>query len=599
MSAPVGGIITNIPPTEIDSSALTDAYNMVYRDNRIDKKLGYSQLGAGLPLNGSVMAIKRYIKFSGVEKLVVITSRDVYDYYSGNYSLLTPGYITNTVTVTNGSPIITGATTLWSANVKIGDKFRIGTINAASPVWYTVLTVDSNTQITLTAPYAGVSGNTLAYTIRKVYTVPDSSFVSLETMLDLLIWTNGTDPIQKWDGSAAVQNLGGSPPLAQYIKSFKDYLILASTVESTVAYPQRIRWSDTGAPEVWNSGNAGFNSLAEGPDFITGMEILRDDYLVIYKENSIYVAVNTTNINVFDISLRVVGIGLIAPRTLQAVTIAGLGDVHVFLGADNVYAYSGATSPVPIADSIQRQMLSLINPAEVTRAFSAYIKEDNEYWLFFPSTTSTYVNQAWVFNTKTKAWLKASFADFLTCVGDYVTQSNITWDTWPGTWDDQTGIWDDRRFNALSPIKLFGDKDGYVYKNDFSLNEDGEAINGYFDTKDFVGDLALTSQIDVLQREVSGASTTGSPLFNIMKEFVQMDVYAKGGTLAVYYSTDEGLNWIPVLPVLTLSSTEYTRNKIDLRVNCEKIRFRFQNNTISETFSFRNYTLYFIPRGRI
>ena len=73
-------------------------------------------------------------------------------------------YATNTVTATNGSVVVTGDTTLWLTNNRgRGDRINIDGVD------YTVLSVDSETQLRLTAPYAGVGGSGLTYDISRKF----------------------------------------------------------------------------------------------------------------------------------------------------------------------------------------------------------------------------------------------------------------------------------------------------------------------------------------------------------------------------------------------------------------------------------------------
>ena len=64
-------------------------------------------------------------------------------------------YKTGTATVTNGSATVTGTNTLWSAYVTAGDSFTV----AGDGVMYDVASVDSDTQVTLSAPYAGTTAS--------------------------------------------------------------------------------------------------------------------------------------------------------------------------------------------------------------------------------------------------------------------------------------------------------------------------------------------------------------------------------------------------------------------------------------------------------
>jgi len=79
-------------------------------------------------------------------------------------------YSTGLSSVTNNSPTVTGTNTLWLANVTAGDSFTI----ASTGVMYNVASVDSDTQVTLSAPYAGVTASGVVYAIGTGFTVPDS-----------------------------------------------------------------------------------------------------------------------------------------------------------------------------------------------------------------------------------------------------------------------------------------------------------------------------------------------------------------------------------------------------------------------------------------
>ena len=79
-------------------------------------------------------------------------------------------YSTGLSSVTNGSPTVTGTSTLWLANVTAGDSFTV----AGDGVMYDVASVDSDTQVTLSVAYAGVTASGVVYAIGTGFTVPDS-----------------------------------------------------------------------------------------------------------------------------------------------------------------------------------------------------------------------------------------------------------------------------------------------------------------------------------------------------------------------------------------------------------------------------------------
>lgn len=98
-------------------------------------------------------------------------------YYGG--SIKAAGYNTGTVTFTQGSAVVTGAGTSWSANADAGMVL----FKPSSGRVMVVKSVDSNTQLTLTAPYPSATVAGSSYTL---YPILDSSLVSLPTDLPSL-----------------------------------------------------------------------------------------------------------------------------------------------------------------------------------------------------------------------------------------------------------------------------------------------------------------------------------------------------------------------------------------------------------------------------
>lgn len=88
-------------------------------------------------------------------------------------------YKTGTATVVNGSAAVSGSGTQWLANVQAGDSF----VMAGVSLVYDVASVDSDTQLTLTAPYGG-TGKTGAYAVQRDFTsdgIPEMAQGDIET----------------------------------------------------------------------------------------------------------------------------------------------------------------------------------------------------------------------------------------------------------------------------------------------------------------------------------------------------------------------------------------------------------------------------------
>jgi len=80
-------------------------------------------------------------------------------------------YQTGTVAVTNGSAIITGTSTVWLANVIAGDFFSV---QGDSEAIYEVLSVDSDTQLTLSTNYGGLTGTGKTYFVHRDFTATNN-----------------------------------------------------------------------------------------------------------------------------------------------------------------------------------------------------------------------------------------------------------------------------------------------------------------------------------------------------------------------------------------------------------------------------------------
>lgn len=112
------------------------------------------------------------------------------------------GYSTGTVTVTQSSATVTGASTVWTTgtNVLARDAF-----NRGQGGFLRVLTVDSATSLTLTSPYPDATASTVTYTTyRDQYALPTDflrlvSVREIDAAYELPIVTRG-EWVRRWHG---------------------------------------------------------------------------------------------------------------------------------------------------------------------------------------------------------------------------------------------------------------------------------------------------------------------------------------------------------------------------------------------------------------
>lgn len=76
-----------------------------------------------------------------------------------------PWYRAGTVSVTQGSPVVTGSQTAWLAEVSPGDAFLLGGLLYL----YEIVSVDSDTQLTLYDPIASATASGQSYAVQRLF----------------------------------------------------------------------------------------------------------------------------------------------------------------------------------------------------------------------------------------------------------------------------------------------------------------------------------------------------------------------------------------------------------------------------------------------
>jgi hypothetical protein len=405
-------------------------------------------------------------------------------------------------------------------------------------------------------------------------TATDADITSFDNFKQLVetepwwIMTNGVDVIKKYVGGSTMADLGGSPPLAKHVVEFKSHLLLLDVTTGGDRDPQLIRWCNTGDAENWSTGNQGQVRLT-GSDWIQGAVKFRGNYLAVLKERSVWLGYATGDSAIFQFDRKTAGKGCIAPYSIDVID-----EAVIFLGQDDVYLFNGVQL-APIADKIRTELFSDLNPAQLDRVFGVTVEEQKEYWLFYPSGTSTYCDKAWVYNYEKNIWTRHTYPDNMTNFGHYQLDNTVTFDNLPGTFDSRAGRFDNSSFLASSPTTLLGSQAGEVFEYDATLStENGTTIDGYFDTKDF-NFTAMTQR----------------------QRVTRIDVSYTGNGLEIWYSTDKGASWTQATTLT--SSTTFGRKQVSIRTSEDWIRFRFRDRTASGAFDFNRAGIHWQIGGRI
>jgi hypothetical protein len=388
------------------------------------------------------------------------------------------------------------------------------------------------------------------------------------------VCTNNLDPIKKYTGTGSISNLISTFPAgvtaltARELLEFKNHLVLFDVTEDGNRYPQRVRWSDTGAPADFNGGNASYLDLS-GSDWMQRGVKFKGDYVIIFKERSIWVGYATGDSSVFSFTQKVKDVGCAAPRTVEV-----LGEDVFYLGWEDVYLFDGISNRA-IGQQIRTELFDTLNPGQLDKCFSVVIEEQKEVWLCIPSTAGDYVDMAWCYNWELDKWTRLSFTDSFSLYGYYEKQAGRTIGDLEGTIGEQMWRIGSRSMLSAMPVTLLGDIDGYVYEYDSTeANDDGTAIDSWFSTKDF-----------------NFTQLTGR--FRI----VRVDTFFTGTGVTLQYSLDKGVTWTTIATFGANNNLEDVQRGY-VRLDASQVRFRWRNNSSGGHFSFARANIYWQWSGR-
>ena len=260
-------------------------------------------------------------------------------------------YSTGTASVTNGSATVTGTNTLWLANVTAGDSFTV----AGDGVMYDVASVDTDTQVTLSVAYAGVTASGVVYAIGTGFTVPDSfpemSQGDIETAT---IFTRGMRKIQS-KFSAIVSDISGKAEIAgqTFTGDIEAPKITASTgilfgTDTAAANTLDDYEEGTWTPELLNGTNITYNSRS-------------GKYIKVGRIVNCTATLDVSNSDTDDSGMAIGGLPFSADSTNEAVNCS-LGNLSSFLGSkstlirnyrltsDSVILQTDSDTSIPYSD---------------------------------------------------------------------------------------------------------------------------------------------------------------------------------------------------------------------------------------------------------
>jgi len=317
--------------------------------------------------------------------------------------------------------------------------------------------------------YSGVGFYLMGFSPTKLYkfngtefeqvgekTFEQTSHISCDTGFDNIFFTNNKAEKPKY-WNVTMTDFDDIPGLTDIepgnielnschnLAVFKNFVVLAQTVEDNVYYPTRIRWSRYNDFTNWKnnpdgSGMAGYFDLLQEASPVVRMLPLKD-YLVIYKPDCIYIMRFVGTPYIFVVEKIVEGIGL-----LDYNAICSFLDTHLFVGRDNIYIFTGSTIQ-PIGDLIIEKFYEELNYERVNEIFCYPDIVNKKVYIFYPTTSSDGCNKCLVYNYILKSWSIYEIPFGIDMI--YTSKSfDVTWDSVGVGWDGMGRTWEEQQIGG-------------------------------------------------------------------------------------------------------------------------------------------------------
>ena len=552
---------------------------------------GYTKWGGAsgvIPSGVSTDTIHGIINYA--DGVVVAQSDDLYfsttgtSYVQINKDTFTAG--PGTVSISSGSPTVTGSSTTFLTSFSPGDDIKIDgnfykVLSITSDI---VLTLDINantttTQNGLTYYIGGITSSNLA----SATTIPRSNqtnvrFINFEStggQNGTLYFVDGQNKLGEFyiheDGSYHFEEIERSAPVGcSLIERYAERIIVSGQASnpSTVYYSTRLK------PYDFEGASAG--SIDVG-DIVIGIKVFRNS-LIIFCKNSIYELTNLDSTPIIKSVTK--NIGCVSGNSIQEIG----GDL-IFLAPDGLRTVAGTARIDDVElGSISRKILPLIN--NILNNFGNYtvssmvIRERSQYRLFYYQSGQAASGQKGIIGTF-----------------KYNSEGIPSFE-----WSETKGLpvkfcTSDVNNNGTETL-FHTDETGYVYQHDTGNSFDGSNVEAEFQTPDMdYGDNGLRKSLYKVKTNVEPEGTQNDLRLRIRYDFESSEV-PQPGTFNVGNLSSASLFGTAVFGTGIFGATTLPSKSILVTGSGFSNNFKFFSDDTNAPYSVNGMFVSFIAGGR-
>lgn len=364
---------------------------------------------------------------------------------------------------------------------------------------------------------------------------------------DIVVGTNGSNPIQVWTGSATAVALSSftsatQVPVCKVILSHKERIYAINLIDATDADAgATVARTGFGSDGVADPHRFTEKFVVGGSDKSGELQngAVLNDQIIFYKRGAIW-KFNPTTAGT-DLYQAQDSVGLLAPYSLVST-----GDFHIFLSDRGVYAYDG-NSLVHLSESIDNEFLNDANFSQLSMAKAVFDSEKSQYKLYFPSAGSNRNDRCLIYDIRPnmKLWQPP------------VTGRRVSYIS---TFYDSSG----------KKRVIYGDYSGYLYEDETGTN-DGLST-GYNGT-------VSTSTASTITDATADFPTAGDGLSGFMVRIIEGTGEGQerviGSNTSAVITLESGSTWT-IIPDTT---SKYTVTGIDTYWRSKDYEFGEQDIT--------------------